>query len=430
MSVLKCTDTLRQCLEPCGCLPSGFSRLKYFYGKHLSVTDFKDEQRYHVGKNLFHNTRLHGSGVLCGLDVYIDPDFPQELRLKSGSALDQCGREIIVPVDQCIDAASWYRAQYEYQLEQDAETDWPSALINPNGAIVLCVMLRYTECPTSPESAPRDPCGCGDSSCEFGRISEGFQLELMPQAEANALIEASLFPSESQITDVLNSTFEGLNLLRRLAKPITDSCPAGIEEAWIKLGCVEVMPDQDTPGEMTTVPESSDYVPPVLLSTELIQYLLSNIYADLDTDIGGPSIVDVRWRKNSDTVYQIILILDKEIDENSIDTDDSFHLRKMTNVGWATPPVKAVTTEYHLTDPVSAPDAVLSPALYVTIDDSAGGNDFLDAGDKYHLFKGATPGPIVDSELRSLRPRDFIWRFRLIQNTSGDLEMQTPPFGS
>ena len=430
LSALKWTESSRQCLEPCGCLPSGFSKLKYFYGKHLSVADFKDEQRYHAGKNLFHNQRLHGCGVLCGLDVYLDPAAPLELRIRSGSALDHCGREIVVPWDQCIDVAAWYRAHYDFQLDNDADTTWPSALLNDNGTLVLCVLLRYSECPTGPEAAPRDPCGCGDSGCEFGRISEGFQLELMPQAEAAALVEACMFPSVEQITDVLDSTFDGQDLLRRLAKPITASCPGGVEEAWIMLGCIEVVPDPDTPGEIEDITESTGHTAPVLLSTQVIQYLLSKIYTDLDTDIGAPSIIDVRWRKMSDTVYELVLLLDKEIDPQSIDVDDSFRLRKMTGSGWDDPAANVVSSAYHAVDPHPGPDAVMSPAIYVTITDGVGpADDFLDAGDRYHLYAGATRGPVVDAQLRSLRPRDFVWRFELVENTDGDLEMRTPPFG-
>lgn len=427
MSALKCSEVSRTCLEPCGCLPPGFSRLKYFYGKHLSVADFKDEQRYHLGKQLFHNQRLHGSGVLCGLDLQVDDAEPNEVRLVAGSALDQCGREIVVPCDQCIDVAAWYRTHYDEYRAADA--DWPpQSLLNPNGALVACVMLRYAECPTGPEAAPRDPCDCGDSGCEYGRVSEGFQLELIPHAEAQALVEESMFPSEEQITDVLDSTFDGLDLLRRLAKPITTRCPGGVEEAWIMLGCIEITPNADEEGSIETVAESTDHVPPVLLSTEVIQYLLSKIYSDLDTVVGAPSIVDVRWRKVSDTSYQMVLVLDKEIEGQSIDADDSFRLRKMTDTGWDDPAANAVSSQYSATDPIPGPDEVLSPAIYVTIDDSGGSDDFLDVGDRYHLYAGSGPGPVVDAELRRLRPRDFVWRFQLYQDTAGDLQMQTPPF--
>jgi hypothetical protein len=428
MSALNCSEAPRTCLEPCGCLPPGFARLKYFYGKHLSVADFKDEQRYHVGKQLFHNQRLHGSGVLCGLDVRIDGEAPNEARVVAGSALDQCGREIIVPYDQCIDVAAWYRSQLDHYREEDPDTEWPAGLLNSNGALVACVMLRYAECPTGPEAAPRDPCGCGDNGCEYGRISEGFQLELLPHAEGLALVEDSMFPSEEQITDVLDSTFDGLDLLRRLARPVTERCPGGVEEAWIMLGCIEVTPDPDSPGDITGIIESTSHAPPVLLSTEVIQYLLSKIYADLDTVVGAPSIVDVRWRKIADTSYQIVLVLDKEVEAQSIDPDDSFRLRKMTDTGWDEPAANAVNSQYSATDPIPGPDEVLSPAIYVTIDDSNVNDDFLDAGDKYQLYTGSAPGPVVDAQLRRLRPRDFVWRFRLYQDSAGDLQMQAPPF--
>lgn len=428
LSVLKCNETPSQCLERCGCLPSGFSRLKYFFGKHLSVADFQDEQRYHAGKQLFHNQRLHGAGVLCGLGLCVDDAAPLELRIKSGAALDHCGRETIVPYDQCIDVAAWYRTLYEHYRDADPESTWPEDLLNENGALVLCVMLRYTECPTGPEAAPRDPCGCGDSGCEFGRISEGFQLELMPHAEANALVEPSMFPSEEAIADVLDSTFDGLDLLRRLAKPVTAGCPGGVEESWIMLGCIEATPDPDDPSEIIEIAESTYHVPPILLSTEVIQYLLSKIYSDLDTVVGAPSIVDVRWRKVSDEIYQLVLLLDKEVEAQSIDANDSFRLRKMTAGGWDEPAANAVISEYSADDLLAPPDPVLGPAIYVTIDDSGAGNDFLDAGDRYHLFFGDALGPVVDAELRSLRPRDLIWRFQLIQDGSGDLQMKTPPF--
>lgn len=194
------------------------------------------------------------------------------------------------------------------------------------------------------------------------------------------------------------------------------------------LGCVEVTPDPDDPGEITEVLESSSYVPPVLLSTEVIQYLLARIFSDLDTVVGAPAIIDVRWRKKEDAIYQIILMLDKEIDAESIDADDSFRLRMMADAGWDEPAANAVKSAYFPSDPnPELPDEVLTPAIYVTINDSGG---FLEAGDRYHLYMGSTLGPVVDSELRSLRPRDFVWRFQLLQNgMSGDLEMQTPPFG-
>lgn len=427
MSALECKEVTRHCLEPCGCLPSGFSRLRYFYGKHLSVADFKDEQRYHMSKQTFHNQRLHGAGVLCGLDVSVAQDPPTEVRVKNGAALDQCGREIIVPYDQCIDVAAWYREEYEQQIETDPDCHWPDdALDDENEAMPLCILLRYSESPTGPEAAPRDPCGCGDSGCEFGRVSESFQLAIMPQSQAMALSKEGMFPSKEQITDALDNTFEGVDLLRQLAVPITAGCPAGAEETWIILGCVNAYPDPDDPGNIISVSDSDNHVPPVLLSTEVIQYLLGKIYSDADIDVGAPSIIDVQWRKVSDESYQLVLLLDKQINPVSIDPDDSFKLRKMDATGWDGPGAQAVRSKYVDVDPELG-----GPVIQVTIEDPEP-SDYLEDGAMYHLYAGNPEGPVVDSHLRLLRPRDFIWRFRLgiIEEglDSGDLLMETPPF--
>ncbi len=46
-----------------------FQRNNYFYGKLLSVKDFKMEQQYFINKNRLSNLFIHGSGVVCGLHV-------------------------------------------------------------------------------------------------------------------------------------------------------------------------------------------------------------------------------------------------------------------------------------------------------------------------------------------------------------------------
>lgn len=180
--------------DPCACdaaclaLPAEFVRLRYFFGQRLGVVDLADEQSYLVGKQRFHNMRLHGAGVLCGLDAerYVfpqgaDPAKPTTLlRVSCGAALDACGREIVVGWDQCIDVAAWY-AQHP---------NAHPALPAPPG-LTLWVTLCYRECPSDLAPAPRDPCGCDAGGCEFARIREGFQLKLITDEEAKLLAEAN-----------------------------------------------------------------------------------------------------------------------------------------------------------------------------------------------------------------------------------------------
>ncbi len=72
-----------------------FERNRYFYGKLLSVDDFDTEQRYMNDKRRLINRLLHGSGVVCGLQVVEVDDLT--ISVEMGVALDFSGREIVVP---------------------------------------------------------------------------------------------------------------------------------------------------------------------------------------------------------------------------------------------------------------------------------------------------------------------------------------------
>jgi hypothetical protein len=45
------------------------SRNHYFTGKLLTAEDFNDEQNYILERHRRHNRKLHGYGVVCGLQV-------------------------------------------------------------------------------------------------------------------------------------------------------------------------------------------------------------------------------------------------------------------------------------------------------------------------------------------------------------------------
>ena len=68
-----------RCGTGCG-LPAGFFRLRYFHGKQMRLADYVDEQRYHSGKMRFHNEKLHGAGILCGLKIAAMGNEPALLR--------------------------------------------------------------------------------------------------------------------------------------------------------------------------------------------------------------------------------------------------------------------------------------------------------------------------------------------------------------
>src|SRR6478672_9778215 len=85
------------------------TRNSYWYGKLMLPQDFIDEQRYHRDKMRHHNMRLHGTGVVCGLLVTQDPNPACRDRLvtvTAGSALDCCGRELLLTDADRFDVAA------------------------------------------------------------------------------------------------------------------------------------------------------------------------------------------------------------------------------------------------------------------------------------------------------------------------------------
>src|ERR1044072_5643899 len=124
----------------CGCVPAEFVRMRYYYGQLLGATDLLDEQAYLIGKHRFHNARLHGWGILCGLRAgpYVQPQtnpataITTVLKVLRGAAIDHCGNEIIVAGDYCIDVNAWFLSR-KPKIESIAPTAPTPAHTPPAG---------------------------------------------------------------------------------------------------------------------------------------------------------------------------------------------------------------------------------------------------------------------------------------------------------
>lgn len=162
-------DTKKQksCCAP-SCELGPFSRNNYFTGKLLLERDFIDEQHYFVDKNRLHNSRLHGSGVVCGLQVvqHSNPDCQSRLfLLKPGLALDCCGNEILV------------RQEEQFEL-----SDFPEvAALDPNDTKphILQICVKYRECLDELIPSLYDTCGCDGEQCVPNRLLESFDVDIL-----------------------------------------------------------------------------------------------------------------------------------------------------------------------------------------------------------------------------------------------------------
>jgi hypothetical protein len=167
-----CGSTLHAACPPCETHTP--LRNHYFFGKLMDVPDFDVEQAYVVEKFKRHHARLHGAGVVCGLEVVQHPNPACRDRyviVRPGSALDCCGDEILVLDDETVDLQCFPAVK--------ALSATPAAAGNASPAHVLQLCIRYRECPTEEVPVLYDECGCDDTRCAPNRILETYEFDVL-----------------------------------------------------------------------------------------------------------------------------------------------------------------------------------------------------------------------------------------------------------
>jgi hypothetical protein len=224
-------------------------RNRYFYGKLLDVFHFELETDYMNGKRALLNRLVTGWGVVCGLDV-LAVDDGDAVYITRGVALDQWGREIIVPRDTRpipLPDPGWATATSEIGSKyqgQERQSDYAEHHPRKNGGygrqqdnhghdhdhdhnhgehdedqdedeefyhLVIC----YNECETNP--IPVLAGDCGDQAlCSPGTIEERYRLDIRP---------GYLDPVNVWDCRIPDAITQGELQYDVLVRWITDNCP-------------------------------------------------------------------------------------------------------------------------------------------------------------------------------------------------------------
>jgi hypothetical protein len=271
----------------CAMLPAEFVRVRYYFGQRLGVMELNDQFLYHAGKMVFHNSRLHGFGVLCGLKV--EKQKPPAgtastvLRVSAGAAIDPCGREIAVGIDQCVDVAAWFAKN----KSRPALAGWTA-----NTTQTLRVAVRFRECPSDPSPAPRDPCGCDNGGCEYGRIQEVFEFGLFTAEEQVCAVDS--VPSSASLLALLegsgsagSQTDPATALKQGIDTLVASGCPLPSDRVWLCLASLAVQLDATPVPVDLSDPDNTIAERRTLLTTRALQDLL----LDLASDAAGSGLL-------------------------------------------------------------------------------------------------------------------------------------------
>ena len=150
-----------------------FRRLRYFHGMLLDEKDFREEQQYHANKRRLLNRMLHGSGVVCGLDLK-GRKGKKSIQVTPGLALDCSGNEIWVPKDLKIDLTSLLPPKNNPKGPLDCKP------VDQDGnKKTYYIGIRYDERPTNPVSVYLPSGDCEERTCENSRWKEGYCVEIV-----------------------------------------------------------------------------------------------------------------------------------------------------------------------------------------------------------------------------------------------------------
>jgi len=139
----------------------------------LDDKDFLDEQSYHADKRRLLNRTLHGSGVVCGLDLNAKCGG-QAIEVTPGLALDCCGNEIWVSHAVALDLSKLLPPK-EPPKDKDCKEDGDEADEKRKS---YYLGIRYQEKASDPDSVYLPGAGCEERTCEYSRYKEGFCLEI------------------------------------------------------------------------------------------------------------------------------------------------------------------------------------------------------------------------------------------------------------
>jgi hypothetical protein len=206
--------------------PDLTKHVNYSLGMVLGVDDFTQEFAYLEGRDRWLARDLIGYGTAWGLDVWIEPDGTDDLRVHvgKGAALSPCGRLVCVDSDQCASLNAWLAAKL-------APAGFSPPLSPPASPLSLYVVLTYREALTDDVPIPGEPCRADGELMRASRVKDCFRIELRtappPQCEEDAVRDLAAWLRVVEITEgpYYVSLTDFLDLLRAAATVPATSPP-------------------------------------------------------------------------------------------------------------------------------------------------------------------------------------------------------------
>jgi hypothetical protein len=164
---------------------------RYYPRQLITPDDLTLEQNYFRDRLRRHNRLLHGWGVVCGALVCPVPNPAStngssqfvnwQVQVQPGYILGPYGDEIIVDCKRTVDLRTSGVTGVTGDTWVEPVDPWCSQVFTPPATGKLYIAVKYRQCMTRPVRVQPTGCGCSDSSCEYSRWHDGYEIGVLTQ---------------------------------------------------------------------------------------------------------------------------------------------------------------------------------------------------------------------------------------------------------
>ena len=173
---------------PCATAPAcdgTLERPRYFARQLVTPTELNLEAEYFLDRLRRHNRMLHGWGTVCGTQVCRVPTAdgsgaePWKVKIKPGYLIDGYGNEIAIDAERVVDLRSTSVTVPCGAPAGEVSDPWCSDVMIDRQGGTVWVAVCHKECLVRPVRTQPTGCGCDDTSCEYSRYQDGYEVRLL-----------------------------------------------------------------------------------------------------------------------------------------------------------------------------------------------------------------------------------------------------------
>jgi Quinohemoprotein amine dehydrogenase, alpha subunit domain III len=159
-------------------------RPRYYARQLITPAELNLEAAYFVERLRRHNRLLHGWGVVCGalvcrVEVQGGGAEPWKVRITPGHLIDPDGNEVAIATERVFDLRTGSLTVGPADPPGELSDPWCSEVWTPPERNQGWVAVRYRQSMARPVRVQPAGCSCDDSSCEYSRWCDGYELRLL-----------------------------------------------------------------------------------------------------------------------------------------------------------------------------------------------------------------------------------------------------------